>query len=213
MKSIAFLSILCAFSSSSSALTLQEAYNHVHAELGLVLSAMTLEWEYYGYYDEVSCFFIQDLASHWPAAFASVYADPDYVVLRNEFTAAGVAWDAFMTDEVEGATGHLPYLRYPFHICTMSEHGGIDAMREAVKNWLDSRRAAVTAAVDYARSNSAEYAAIYNRVSVNTQGAHNLRCSAEMQSVYTRMGEYQFELNFFFDIFGIMFGMPVPANC
>jgi hypothetical protein len=107
----------------------------------------------------------------------------------------------------------LPYMKYPFHICTMNEHGGIAALRADVKGWWDQREAAVTTAVTYARTNSAEYAAIYNRVSTNTQGAYNLRCSDAMKAVYARLSAYEFELNFFFDIFAVMFGMPVPASC
>ncbi|KAG5677728.1 hypothetical protein PVAND_007459 [Polypedilum vanderplanki] len=213
MRFIIFLATSCIFMSFASAMTLKEAYEHIHRELGLTLESMTLEWEYYTYHDEVSCFFVQDLAPLWYDAFQVVYADSDYLAVRDSFTNAGVNWDSFMSDEVEGAVGHLPYYKYPFHICTMNEHGGVSAMRAAVKAWWDDRRSHIATAVAYARANSPEYAAIYNSVSTNTQGAYNTRCSNEMKLVYSRMAEYEFDLNFFFDIFVVLFGMPVPANC
>jgi hypothetical protein len=215
MKASILVAIFCIFSASSaSALTLSQAFDSIFAELVPALHSMTLQWEYYGMYDRISCNFLQVLYDDWNRALAVVYANEVYVNFRNELHAGNVPWDNFMSNDLEPGIGYQTHFRSPQHICTTQDMTyGIDFMRVYVKSAFESRQTYIQDAVNAARTGSAEYAAIFNRISANTQAGIDLRCSAEMQQVYRTMDAQEFELNFFFEIFTILFGLQVPTTC
>lgn len=210
---VLLLAVFCTLTASSSAWTLNEAATHVVAELRPALESMVMQWEYFVLFDEASCRFVQTLTNYWEPTLVVVKSNEAYRGLRDELTAAGIDWDTFMVDEMEPANGYFARFKPPHSCPTETNPIFIDMMRENVKSAFEGRKTYILDVVAEARAQSADYARIYDRISANTQAGIDIKCSPEMQRVDSHMASIEFELSFFLDIFGLVFGLQVPASC